>query len=42
MTGLEPDLERENMMKLGFALFGLFLALAVLTVLVSLAYLALD
>jgi hypothetical protein len=41
MTGHEPDLERENM-KLGLALFGLFLALAVLTVLVSLAYLALD
>ena len=41
MTGHEPDLERENI-KLGFILFGLFLALAVLTVLVSLAYLAVD
>ena len=41
MTCHEPGLERENI-KLGFILFGLFLALAVLTVLVSLAYLALD
>jgi hypothetical protein len=37
----DPELERQNL-RLGFALFGLFLVLAGLVVLVAFAYLALD
>jgi hypothetical protein len=38
---LEPDLQRRNM-RLGWALFGLFLALFAGTFLVALVYLQLD
>ena len=41
MNAHDPDAERKNMI-LGWALFGLFLILFGLTVVVALVYLALD